>query len=89
MVALARIDPRSRGALRPRSDRFREQFTGKITRRKRVTDDQRARIVALYEDGLSSTIVAERVDVSKTTVLSILKDAGVTRRPCHVKYLTD
>ncbi|PZE75331.1 helix-turn-helix domain-containing protein [Curtobacterium sp. MCBD17_019] len=49
--------------------------------RSRVTRKQQDEIVALYESGLSTRAVAERVGVAKTTVLRVLGISGVASRP--------
>ena len=49
--------------------------------RRRVTRAERAAIVRLYEAGLATRAVAERLVVSKTCVLKILKAEGVSMRP--------
>lgn len=53
--------------------------------KRRVTKRDRAEIVRLYTSGMSSRAVADRVGVSKTTVLAALRAAGVPRRPRGVK----
>jgi hypothetical protein len=49
--------------------------------RPRVTRKQQNEVVALYESGLSTRVVAERVGVAKTTVLRALGLAGIEIRP--------
>ncbi|WP_181435149.1 helix-turn-helix domain-containing protein [Curtobacterium sp. MCBD17_019] len=46
-----------------------------------MTRKQQDEIVALYESGLSTRAVAERVGLGKTTVLRALGLAGITIRP--------
>jgi DNA invertase Pin-like site-specific DNA recombinase len=49
--------------------------------RRRVTRAERAEVIRLYESGLATRAVAERLEVSKGCVLKILKAEGVTMRP--------
>lgn len=54
--------------------------------RRRVGQWDRDEIVRLYESGLSSRAVAQRVGIAKSSVLRILKEAGVEMRPRGVRY---
>jgi DNA-binding NarL/FixJ family response regulator len=47
----------------------------------RLTTTRRRMIIELYELGLSARVVAAQTNVSKTAVLSTLKQAGVAMRP--------
>ena len=49
--------------------------------RRRVTNRLRAEVVERYEAGESSRAVAAATGLARSTVLSILKQAGVERRP--------
>jgi hypothetical protein len=50
-----------------------------------VTRPERAEIVRLYRSGLASLAVAERMNLSKSSVLGILKAEGVVLRPQGTK----
>jgi hypothetical protein len=65
---------------RPRS------FVSPQRLRKRLTDRLRAEVIEAYEFGQTSRQVAERFELGRTTVLNILKEAGVTVRPQGQKY---
>jgi len=54
--------------------------------RRRITDRLRAEVVAAYESGQTSRQVAEELDLGRTTVLKILKAAGVEVRAQGRKY---
>jgi hypothetical protein len=54
--------------------------------RRRITDKLRADLVDAYESGQTSRQVADELALGRTTVLKILKDAGVTVRPQGRKY---
>ena len=54
--------------------------------RRRVTDRLRAEVVEAYQAGQTSRQVAEESGLGRSTVLGILKDAGVTMRPQGRKY---
>ena len=54
--------------------------------RRRITAGLRAAVVAAYESGQPSRQVAEELELGRTTVLKILKAAGVTIRPQGRKY---
>lgn len=57
-----------------------------VSRRRRITARLRADVVKYYEQGMTSRQVAETLALGRTTVLGILKDAGVTIRPQGRKY---
>lgn len=46
----------------------------------RVTDDERARIVAAYRDTRSAAVVADRFGRSARVVRAVLRDGGITLR---------
>jgi len=48
--------------------------------RQRITKRHRQHVVTSYQSGLSARMVASQTGLSKTTVLNILKDAGVPLR---------
>ena len=77
-VALAQYTPNTPVELRPPAARL----TGRpaITKR-RATKRVRQRVVELYQSGRSARYVAGEVGVSRTTVLNILIQSGVERRP--------
>jgi DNA invertase Pin-like site-specific DNA recombinase len=52
----------------------------------RVTARLQAAVVEAYEGGMSIRRVAASLGLGRTTVLEILKDAGVTVRPRGRKY---
>ena len=54
--------------------------------RRRITVGLRADVVEAYESGQTSRRVAEELALGRTTVLKILKDAGVPVRPQGRKY---
>ncbi|ORA83659.1 hypothetical protein BST29_08955 [Mycobacterium malmoense] len=55
-------------------------------RRRRVTAQLRDVVVTAYESGQTSRQVAEEFALGRTTVLKILKAAGVMVRPQGRKY---
>lgn len=57
-----------------------------VQTRRRTKVKDRSEIVRLYESGLSSRAVAERVRIAKSSVLRILKEAGVEMRAPGVRY---
>jgi hypothetical protein len=82
-VALASYTANTPVALRPPATRIDDrQQSG----RRRITARDRARIVELYEQGRSARYVASAVGVSKATVLTTLKRAGVEMRPVGAHY---
>ncbi|WP_390894685.1 helix-turn-helix domain-containing protein [Mycolicibacterium neoaurum] len=54
--------------------------------RRRLTARLRAAVVEAYESGQTSRQVAEELSLGRSTVLGILKDAGVAVRPQGHKY---
>jgi len=54
--------------------------------RRRLTARLRAAVVEAYEAGQTSRQVAEELGLGRSTVLGILKDAGVAVRPQGQKY---
>lgn len=83
LVALASFSANTPVALRPPAARLDDrQQSG----RRRITARDRARIVELYEQGRSARYVASAVGVSKATVLTTLKRAGVEMRPVGAHY---
>lgn len=83
VVALASYTANTPVALRPPATRIDDrQQSG----RRRITARDRARIVELYEQGKSARYVASDVGVSKATVLTTLKRAGVEMRPVGAHY---
>lgn len=54
--------------------------------RTRITKSLRARVVEMYVGGTTSRIVAHELDIGKSTVLKILKESDVERRPQGAKY---
>ena len=57
-----------------------------MRQRQRITAHLRADVVEHYERGMSCRRVAATLGLGRTTVLQILKDAGVEIRPQGVKY---
>jgi len=57
------------------------RFVSPLSQRRRITARLRAAVVEAYESGQSSRQVAEQLMLGRTTVLKILKAAGVTVRP--------
>ena len=77
-VALAQYTPNTPVELRPPAARF----TGRpVITKRRATKRVRQRVVELYQSGRSARYVAGEVGVSRTTVLNILIQSGVERRP--------
>ena len=78
VVALAQYTPNTPVELRPPAARF----TGRpVIKNRRATRRVRQRVVELYQSGRSARYVAGEVGVSRTTVLNILIQSGVERRP--------
>ena len=83
VVALASYTANTPVALRPPASRIDDrQQSG----RRRITARDRTRIVELYKQGRSARYVASDVGVSKATVLTTLKRAGVEMRPVGAHY---
>lgn len=66
-------------------DRSRS-FESPPRQRQRITERLRAEVVLAYESGQTSREVAETFTIGRTTVLKILKAAGVAVRPRGRKY---
>lgn len=47
----------------------------------KLTDNQKHKIATLYIDGKSSSFLAEKFDVSTTTIFKVLNALKVTIRP--------
>jgi DNA invertase Pin-like site-specific DNA recombinase len=52
-----------------------------VNRKRRITQRDRDEVVRLYTSGQTALEVAEALGIGKTTVLTILKQAGVEVRP--------
>ena len=61
-------------------------FVSPPPQRRRITTQLRADVVEAYKSGKTSREVAEELELGRTTVLKILKAAGVTVRPQGHKY---
>lgn len=83
MVVLASTKPNTLRFTRKRSD---QRQSAPVAFRSRVTLKMREEVVELYEAGLSALAVAEQLHIGKSTVLKILKAAGVTVRPQGQRY---
>ena len=57
------------------------RFVSPPQQRRRITAQLRSAVAKAYESGQSSRQVAEELMLGRTTVLKILKAAGVTVRP--------
>jgi hypothetical protein len=57
-----------------------------VPQRRRITTSLRADVVEQYTAGMSCRRVAAKLGVGRTTVLEILKAAGVALRPQGRKY---
>ena len=55
-------------------------------RRSRVTTTLRADVVARYQRGESSRVIAENCGIAKSTILKILRTEGIEVRPWRVRY---
>jgi hypothetical protein len=62
------------------------RFVSPPLQRRRITARLRAEVVEAYDSGKTSRQVAEELALGRTTVLKILKAAGVTVRPQGRKY---
>jgi len=62
--------------------RLREQ--GRAKRLPRITPVQRARILDLYRSGMSGKAVARKLEIARSTVRKVVREAGV-KRPTHVE----
>jgi len=62
------------------------RFVSPPPKRRRITAQLRADVVEAYGLGKTSQQVAEELALGRTTVLKILKAAGVTVRPQGRKY---
>jgi hypothetical protein len=61
-------------------------FVSPPRQRRQITAALRSAVVEAYESGQTSRQVAEEWELGRTTVLNILKAAGVTVRPQGSKY---
>lgn len=52
-----------------------------VEKRRRLKESDRLEIIELYASGLSTRSVAAQTRLAKTTVLNVLKRAGVPLRP--------
>jgi DNA-binding transcriptional regulator LsrR (DeoR family) len=57
-----------------------------VRQRQRITASLRANVVEHYTQGMPSRQVASTLGLGRTTVLKVLKDAGVAIRPQGRKY---
>ena len=78
VVALAQYTPNTPVELRPPAART---IGRPVIKNRRATKRVRQRVVELYQSGRSARYVAGEVGVSRTTVLNILIQSGVERRP--------
>ena len=62
------------------------RFASPPPKRRRITAQLRAAVVEAYESGQTSRQAAEELALGRTTVLKILKAAGVAVRPQGQKY---
>ncbi|VBA36271.1 hypothetical protein LAUMK191_01344 [Mycobacterium attenuatum] len=62
------------------------RFVSPPPQRRRITTRLRADVVSTYASGKTTRQVAEELALGRTTVLKILKAAGVTVRPQGRKY---
>jgi DNA invertase Pin-like site-specific DNA recombinase len=62
------------------------RFISPPQRRRRITAQLRVAVVEAYESGETSRQVAEELELGRTTVLKILKAAGVKLRPQGWRY---
>lgn len=83
LVALATFRANTPVELRPPAARIDDRA---ITGRRRITNRDRRRVVDLYQQGRSTRYVASEVGIGRATVLNILKQAGVERRPVGAHY---
>jgi hypothetical protein len=63
-----------------------DSMSSPVRQRRRITHGLRVEVVEYYERGMSSRRVAATFGLGRTTVLEILKSAGVTVRPQGRKY---
>lgn len=78
---LASTKQNNRPWLNPSTARSRSEALLRPGRRQ-ITERDRARMIELYESGMSSRAVAAEVGVAKATVLNVLQKAGTEmRRP--------
>ncbi|BBZ06876.1 hypothetical protein MDOR_10450 [Mycolicibacterium doricum] len=87
LVALGRFSPSNESPDQDDSAhaKAKDRFDTPPRKRQRLTARLRADVVAAYVTGQTSRQVAETFDLGKSTVLGILKDAGVVR-PQGLKY---
>jgi DNA invertase Pin-like site-specific DNA recombinase len=64
----------------------RPRVLSPIPQRRRITNRLRAEVIEHYERGMSSRRVAATLGLGRTTVLEILKAAGISLRPRGRKY---
>jgi transposase-like protein len=68
------------------TDEATPQAAPAVRQRHRITDSLRADVVEHYARGMTSRQVARTLGLGRTTVLKVLKDAGVAIRPQGRKY---
>jgi DNA-binding NarL/FixJ family response regulator len=88
MVALARFSPSNQiqEGQETTSVATNQRLVSPPRQRRRLTARLRAEVVEAYEAGQTSRQVAEELGLGRSTVLGILKDAGVVVRPQGRKY---
>lgn len=64
----------------------RPRVLSPVPQRRRITARLRVEVIEHYERGMSSRRVAATLGLGRTTVLEILKAAGITLRPRGRKY---
>jgi len=70
----------------PRLSRDAHGLVSPPAKRRRITASLRADVVEHYERGMTSRQVAKTLGLGRTTVLGILKAAGVVMRPRGCRY---
>lgn len=83
LVALSQHTPNTTVELRPPAARLKGRPP--VTRR-RITKRDRRRVAELYQSGRSIRYVASEVGIGRATVLDILKQFGIERRPVGLHY---
>jgi transposase-like protein len=64
----------------------RDLVRSPVPQRRRITARLRAEVVEHYRGGMTSRRVAATLGLGRTTVLGILRDAGVELRPRGRRY---
>lgn len=87
VVVLAQLNINAQFSLPAPTDRSPK--SARPVRKRRITQSVRDEVARLYASGQTALEVAEHCGIGKTTVLKIVKDAGLSRRQGARRYRAD